>query len=106
MREAEAAIAAVRAMQGATPIALRRLVRLKLLRGHLPDDCAAVTIAESPGDESPCGACDRAVTSREAMIVVVRRVSPVAAPHEKGPIRFHTDCFVIWNEERASTPRA
>jgi hypothetical protein len=46
------------------------------------------------------------VTSREAMIVVVRRVSPLVAPREQAPIRFHTDCFVIWNEERASTPRA
>jgi hypothetical protein len=101
MREAEVALAALRAaMKESASEALRHVIRFKLRDGSLPYDDVPATIPGRPGDDSVCGACDHVVTSRNLMMMVPKQASPLAAPNEVRPIPLHADCFVLWNEER------
>jgi hypothetical protein len=101
MREAEVAVAALRAALKPSAVeALRHVIRSKLRDGNLPYDDIPATIPGRPGDNSVCGACDHVVTSRTLMMVVTRQASPLSAPHEVAQIPFHADCFELWNEER------
>jgi hypothetical protein len=101
MREAEVAVAALRAaMKQSASEALRLIIRSGLRDGSLPYDDIPATIVGRPGDDSVCGACEHVIMSRELMMVVTRQASPLSAPHEVTPIPLHADCFVLWNEER------
>ena len=101
MREAEVAMAALRAvMKQSASEALRLIIRSGLRDGSLPYDDIPATIVGRPGDDSVCGACDHVITSRELMMVVTRQASPLSAPHQVTPLPLHADCFVLWNEER------
>ena len=74
MREAEVAVAALRAaMKQSASEALRRVIRFKLPDGRLPYDDIPPTIPGGPGDDSVCGACDQVVSSHSLMMVVTRR---------------------------------
>ena len=101
MREAEVAVAALRAaMKQSASEALRRVIRSRFRDGSLPHDDIPAAIPGRPGDDAMCGACDHVITSRDLMIVVTRQASSLSAPHEVTPTPLHADCFVLWNEER------
>jgi hypothetical protein len=94
-REAEAAVAALRdAMKQSATEALRILIQTKLRDGTLPHGDIPATIPGRPGNGSICGACDHVVTSRNLMMIVTRRVSPIS-PHETMPIPLHADCRLL-----------
>jgi hypothetical protein len=72
---------------------VRRIIRVRLRGGSLPYDGIPATILGRPGDNSPCGVCDHDVTNHQLMMLVAHYASSRS-------IRFHVDCFELWNDER------
>jgi hypothetical protein len=75
---------------------LHRMVRRKLRTGRLPYE-SVPTIHGAPSDGGVCDACDQPFTTRQLVMAV---------PVGDAFVHLHADCFMVWNEERDTTPAA
>ena len=74
------------------PKAIRVLIRTKLLAGRLPRDSTPRVFAR-PGNWQKCAACEETMAKALLMMEVY--------PLTNGKVvRFHDDCYKLWNEER------
>lgn len=71
---------------------LHRAIGRKLRDGRLPRASAPV-VHGAPGRGETCDACDRTLTSSQLALAV---------PMGDTVVHLHADCYVIWNEERAT----
>ena len=74
------------------PKAIRVLIRMKLLAGRLPRDSTPRAFAR-PGNWQRCDACEELM----ANVLPMMEVYPLT--NEK-VVRYHGDCYTLWNEER------
>ena len=106
MREAEAAIAALRdtlRKSAAQDLdTLRLTVRLRLADGRLPHEHIPPTISGGPGDGSTCAACDEIVLHGDLMMKVPALARRALQASRVETIALHADCFQLWNQERRS----
>lgn len=70
---------------------LRSVIRAKISDGRLSRDALPV-VSGKAGNELPCSACDQPVPKPQVMIEGSRPGGP--------PMRFHVECFSIWEDER------
>jgi hypothetical protein len=75
---------------------LHRMVRRRLRTGRLPYESAPIILG-APSDGGICGACDQPFTTRQLVMAV---------PVGDAFVQLDADCFMIWNEERGTTPAA
>jgi hypothetical protein len=73
--------------------AIRDLIRQKLHDGRLPRDSTPRAFAR-PGNWQRCDACEELMANALPMM----EVYPVT--HDKKSVRFHGDCYTLWNGER------
>lgn len=71
---------------------VEELIRLKLQSHRLPGR-AAVGFRETAGDGQPCDACDSPIDRREKAVLVMVSLEWLS-------VRFHVDCYKVWDEER------
>ena len=72
---------------------LRLIIRRKLWGSHLPRVWPLILSAES-GSGGMCDACDRPLLPAQMMMTLRGRDSFV---------RFHADCFLLWDDIRSET---
>ena len=72
--------------------AIRVLIRAKMQDGRLPRDSNPRAFGR-PGNWQKCAACEE--TMHKALLMM--EVYPLT--NEK-VVRFHGDCYTLWNEER------
>jgi hypothetical protein len=75
--------------------ALRLLIRRKLEDGRLPRGSAPRAFGR-PGNWQKCDACEEIITTHSLMMEVYAQTDDTSS------VRFHGDCYILWNEE----PRA
>lgn len=75
---------------------LHRMVRRRLRTGRLPHESAPIILG-APSDGGVCDACDQPFTTRQLVMAV---------PVGDGFVHLDADCFMVWNEERGTTPAA
>jgi hypothetical protein len=73
--------------------ALRRLIRRKLEDGRLPRGIAPRAVGR-PGNWQECDACGAMIANALLMMEVYPQTK------DKKAVRFHGDCYTLWNEER------
>jgi hypothetical protein len=76
---------------------IRQLIRLRLGDGRLPHD-RVVARAFGPGSGQVCDGCGAAITTHQAMTLRLDA-------EDWSEIRFHDECFQIWDDERLKDPR-
>ena len=74
------------------PQVTRQLIRLRLQDGRLPHD-RAVELAFGPGSGQVCDGCGAAITMYQMMTLRLDA-------EDWSEIRFHDECFQIWDDER------
>jgi hypothetical protein len=72
--------------------AIRDLIRRKIHDGRLPGGSTPRAFGR-PGNWQKCAACDKTMHKALPMIEVY------ALTNEK-VVRYHADCYTLWNEER------
>jgi hypothetical protein len=75
------------------PKAIRVLIRTKLLAGRLPPD-STPRVFGRPGNWQKCDACEETM----ANALLMKEVYPLT--NDKKSVRFHGDCYTLWNDER------
>jgi hypothetical protein len=75
----------------------RQLIRCRLDDGRLPHD-RAVELSFGPGGGQACDGCGAAITTHQAMTLRLDA-------EDWSEIRFHHECFQIWDGERLKAPR-
>jgi hypothetical protein len=73
--------------------AIRLLIRQKLQDGRLPGG-STPRVFGRPGNWHKCDACEETMANALPMKEVY------AVTNDKKSIRFHGDCYLLWNEER------
>ena len=74
----------------------RQLIRLRLQDGRLPRD-RAVELGFGPGSGQACDGCGAAITAHQTMTLRLDAA-------DWSEIRFHDECFQIWEIERLKDP--
>ena len=72
--------------------AIRDLIRTKLQANRLPRDRTSRAFGR-PGNWQKCDACE--VTMAKALLMM-----EVYPPTNNKVVRFHGECYTLWNEER------
>ena len=75
------------------PKAIRVLILTKLRAGSLPRD-STPRVFERPGNWQRCDACEELMANALPMM----EVYPLT--NDKKSVRFHGDCYTLWNDER------
>jgi len=73
--------------------ALQLLIRQKLQDGRLPRDSTPRAFGR-PGNWQKCAACEETM----ANALLMMEVYPLT--NDKKSVRFHGDCYTLWNDER------
>jgi hypothetical protein len=73
--------------------AIRDLIREKLHDGRLPRGSAPRAFGR-PGNWQRCQACEGVMPKAQLMMEVYPQT------RDKKAVRFHGDCYTLWNEER------
>jgi hypothetical protein len=74
------------------PDSLRALIRAKLSDGRLPHE--SIRISGGPGNGETCVACDEVIAKSNFIM------EGLAEEHRA--IRFHVQCFYVWDSERVA----
>ena len=74
--------------------AIRDLIRKKLQEDRLPRD-STPRVFRRPGNWQKCAVCEESLAKPHLMV----EVYPLA---NGKVVRFHHDCYTLWNEERRS----
>jgi hypothetical protein len=75
------------------PKAIRALIRTKLQDGRLPRDSTPRAFGR-PGNWQKCDACGETM----ANALLMKEIYPLT--NNKKSVRFHGDCYTLWNDER------
>src|SRR5215469_13131089 len=75
----------------------RLIIRGRIEQRQLPSGRAA-DISEGMGDGHRCDACGETMRANQRAVIAT-----VSSPWRS--LRFHAECFEIWNLERVSAPR-
>jgi hypothetical protein len=75
----------------------RQLIRLRLQDGRLPHDCA-VELSFVPDSGQVCDGCGAAITTQQTMTLRLDT-------EDRSEMRFHDECFHIWDDERLKDPQ-
>jgi hypothetical protein len=75
------------------PDCIRLLIRQKLQDGRLPRDITPTAFGR-PGNWQKCDACEEFIVKSQLMMEIYAQRKDTTA------VRFHGDCYVLWNEER------
>ena len=73
--------------------AIRDLIRTKLHADRLPRD-STPRVFGRPGNWQKCAACEETM----AKALFMMEVYPLT--NDKKSVRFHGDCYTLWNDER------
>lgn len=71
---------------------VEELVRLKLIHHRLPDR-GAVGLRETAGDGLSCDACEEPIDRKQRAVLVMVSLEWLS-------VRFHVDCYHVWEAER------
>jgi hypothetical protein len=74
--------------------AIRDLIRAKLHADRLPRDSTPRAFGR-PGNWQKCAACEETMANAQLMMEVYPLTNAKV-------VRFHGDCYQLWNEERGS----
>ena len=75
--------------------AIRALIRAKLHTDRLPRDSTPRAFGR-PGNWQKCAACEENMAKALLMMEVYTQTRNMKA------VRFHGDCYTLWNEERCA----
>src|SRR2546426_11590902 len=75
-----------------------QLIRLRLQDGRLPHD-RAVELSFAPGSGQVCDGCGAAITTHQTMMLRLDT-------EDWCEMRFHDECFHIWDDERLKDPQS
>jgi len=75
----------------------RLIIRCRIAQRRLPNG-RAMDVSEGIGDGRRCDACGQVLRASE-------RVVQATVSSAWWSLRFHPECFEIWNSERVSVPR-
>ena len=73
--------------------AIRLLIRQKLQDGRLPRGNSPRAFGR-PGNWQKCDACEETM----AKVLLMKEVYPLT--NDRKSVRFHGDCYTLWNDEQ------
>ena len=73
---------------------VRQLIQHRLREHRLPRG-RAVGIRETHGNGQPCDACDEPIDSKQRAVLAMVSLEWMS-------VRFHVDCYTLWEAERAA----
>jgi hypothetical protein len=73
---------------------VRQLIRRKLIEGRLPRS-RAFDVWVLPGDGQTCDGCEKSIEDNT-------ETARAIATRNGLPLRFHEDCYRLWESERES----
>ena len=83
--------------RGMDAVLIRQLIQRRLWDGRLPHE-HSVEVSCGPGTRRTCDGCGTPILPRETMTLRIDA-------GDWREMRFHQECFEIWDEERLKNPQ-